>query len=292
MDILKETIDEILNDQPDLYQIYFPNNFESEHIEPMNVDEIYQLDVEFLEKDDYSIESIPKSNDILDESDNSSINDIHDDDTPDLHNDHNQSIESALDFIENFVDPNLTNELIDNNNIQNNVQYGGHLTYRIDRTSTRSNLQFNCEESTYQLRFSRTNSTFDQAINEIYHAFEDLCEEFVTTLNEKDKIRIAFIHTSLDPAINLPFMSREILTPDNLLALFERVAQSKKTIKLNESNNLRIDVIIARLPAGSGRKAIPKSQKKNYIPKPKRQKREDLNAFEEWCTQKACVKFV
>ena len=177
-------------------------------------------------------------------------------------------------------------------NLQNNVQYGGHLTYRVNKTTTRKNIQFNCDEITYQLTFSQSNSTFNQAIDEINQIFRELCHEFVTTLNEKDKIRISFIHPSLVPSINLPFMSRDLVTPENLLAIFERVAQSKKTIKLNESNNLRIDVIIARLPAGSGRKAKSNHKKAKYTLVKDRFDRTNFNDFEQWCVSKACVKFV
>ena len=120
--------------------------------------------------------------------------------------------------------------LIDDN--IDDIQVGGHLTYHINKTSNRKNVEFNCEEITYQLNFSETNLTFTQAIEEIYHVFHDLCDEFVTTLNEKDKIRLAFIHPSLKPAINLPFMNRDVVTPENLLAIFERVAQSKRTNRI------------------------------------------------------------
>ena len=115
---------------------------------------------------------------------------------------------------------------------------------------------------------------------------------FFANLNEKDKIRISFIHPSLVPSINLPFMTKDVVTPENLLAIFERVSQSKKTIKLNETNNLRVDVIIARLPAGSGRKIVPENEKARYIKIKDRPKLDNLNYFERWCASKACVKLI
>ena len=250
MDILEKTLDQIIRENPEIFKII--NEFDEQiHI--------------------FNQQILTESNKIQSDQ---IIN-------KDILKDNNQSSQLDFNFMQNYVDPLFSNN--------NNVQFGGALAYNIYKTSQRINNQFNCEEITYQLRFSESNKTFEQAIDEINQLFHELCQEFIQNLNEKDKIRISFIHPSLSPSINLPFMNKETITPQNLLAIFERVAQSKKTIKLNESNQLRVDVIIARLPAGSGRKFIPENQKFKNI---KINNKSNLNYFERWCSSKACVKLV
>lgn len=71
-------------------------------------------------------------------------------------------------------------------------------------------------------------------------------------MNEKDYIRITFLHDKFDRPVGYPFMSKQTLRNANLLHTFENVIQSYKTIKINENNSLKAMVCIAHLPSGSG----------------------------------------
>ena len=146
MDILEESLTQIMFDYPEIFQFLNQNCFEDveNHSETINTRDDINLNTNAIE------------------------------DSSDL----------DLDFISNYVDPiiicdNITDNFITQNTSlnetisreDNNIQVGGHLNYNIDIISTRQNQQFNCEEKTYQLSFSQSNSTFPQAIHEIYQIF-------------------------------------------------------------------------------------------------------------------------
>jgi hypothetical protein len=103
-------------------------------------------------------------------------------------------------------------------------------------------------------------------------------------LNERDKIRVVFFHDSLDRPISIPFVTKSTLSPENLLSNFEHVAQSYKTVKLNESNSLKATVVIARLPSGGGR-----SRKNN---KNLHQQENNLSELELYYLKKKSIKIV
>ncbi|CAF1141246.1 unnamed protein product [Brachionus calyciflorus] len=121
---------------------------------------------------------------------------------------------------------------------------GGVLNYHIDNTFNNYNKKFNCTTSTYNSK------TFSEAHSDIENAFKAL-------------------H---DRPISLPFMSKTQLTPAGLLENFEHVAQSYKSVKLNENNNLTASVVIAHLPIGSG-----------HV---------NFSAFQEFCNKKPGIKTV
>ncbi|CAF0960582.1 unnamed protein product [Brachionus calyciflorus] len=96
-------------------------------------------------------------------------------------------------------------------------------------------------------------------------------------MGDKDKIRIVFFHDSLERPISLSFMSKTALTAEGLVENFEHVAQSYKSLKINENNNLRATVVIAHLPNGSGRKMTTLTRKRNYVKKIERLKKENFS---------------
>ncbi|CAF1102724.1 unnamed protein product [Brachionus calyciflorus] len=171
-------------------------------------------------------------------------------------------------------------------------QTGGVLNYQIDNTFNNYNKKFNCTTSTYNISFSTNAKTFTEAHSDIENAFKALHAEFSSKMREKDKIRVVFFHDSLDRPISLPFMSKTQLTPVGLLENFEHVAQSYKSVKLNENNNLTASVVIAHLPIGSGRKMTKLVRKRNYLKKIDRQKDVNFSAFQEFGNKKTGIKTV
>ncbi|CAF1132627.1 unnamed protein product, partial [Brachionus calyciflorus] len=122
----------------------------------------------------------------------------------------------------NVLNANFSN--VNNFNEMEIDQTGGVLNYQIDNTFNNYNKKFNSHSY-------------------IENAFKALQAEFSSKMREKDKIRVVFFHDSLDRPISLPFMSKTQLTPVGHLENFEHVAQSYKSVKLNENNNLTASVV-------------------------------------------------
>jgi len=184
--------------------------------------------------------------------------------------------------------PGLEKEILESSE----YQIGGVLNYNIVKTSSATNKKFNCTQITYNLAFSNNSKSFTDAYNDIMGAFEALCAEFVNQMGDKDKIRIIIFHDSLQRPISTPFLNKHFVNSYNLMTNFEHVAQSYKTVKLNENSNFKVDVVIARLPSGSGKKRLHlKKVQKTYI---KKRDRLNLNMknTEMYCLLKPSIKNV
>ena len=175
----------------------------------------------------------------------------------------------------------------------NNIQVGGSITHEINRSYTSFSKKFNCSTLVYECKFSSNNKTFAQAHNDLITMFDDLHNEFINNMNEHDRIRIVISHKSLERPISLPFLSKKSLTQQNLLSNFEHVAQSYKTVILNENNSLSAVVTIAHLPSGSGRKIINlKKKQKTYIKKKLIKSSEHFTELQKFCNLKPGIKNV
>ncbi|CAF0964145.1 unnamed protein product [Brachionus calyciflorus] len=201
----------------------------------------------------------------------------------------NRLLHDLPQFFEVF-NANHTNNI--NSNEMEIDQTGGVLNYQIDNTFNNYNKKFNCTTSTYNISFSTNAKPFTEAHSDIENAFNALHAEFSSKMLDKDKIRVVFFHDSLDRPISHPFMSKSQLTPTGFLENFEHVAQSYKSVKLNENNNLTTSVVIAHLPIGSGRKMYKLVRKRNYQKKIDRQKDVNFSAFQEFCNKKPGIKTV
>ena len=98
--------------------------------------------------------------------------------------------------------------------------------------------------------------TFAEAQNDINSLFKNLHIKMMTLLNDQDKIRNTFFHEEFSHSIGYPFMDKKQLQTQNLQLKFEAIVQSYRTIQMNTNNKLTAHLIIAHLPAGSGKKRI------------------------------------
>ncbi|CAF1019448.1 unnamed protein product [Brachionus calyciflorus] len=172
-------------------------------------------------------------------------------------------------------------------NFTPNIQNGGDLNHFITQTKSVHNNKFNSTLTTYKIGFSQNMSSFAAAFDEIKLAFENLTNEFSSRMGLHDKIRIVLYHDSFERPISIQFMKKSDMTAQVLIESFERVAQSHKEVQLNENNNLTAHVIIARLPAGSGRKIVNvKKRQAPYIKIKDRVKSEPTNEFQTFCENK------
>ena len=71
-------------------------------------------------------------------------------------------------------------------------------------------------------------------------------------MNEKDQVRFVLRSTQLDMPISLPFMPVHQLTPERVFSQIERVIQSNRDFRLNDT--VVVDIVHVEAPQGSGRK--------------------------------------
>ena len=131
----------------------------------------------------------------------------------------------------------------------NQIGYG-LVPFRIEQRSTRHNEKFNCVEKTFNLRFDNSDTLFPQAIDQLRELFETLFQMHIDPLHNEDRIRFVFFHDEIALPIAFPFMFKPDLSVDHILSYFEIVAQSHKSIPINNNNNLRAHMTIASVPRG------------------------------------------
>lgn len=132
-------------------------------------------------------------------------------------------------------------------------QTGGRRNMYTITNSFNSRCQkFNCDQKVFNINFNNVNKTFEEAQQEITQLFVDLHSKFASLMNEKDYIRVTFLHDEFDRPVGYPFMNKKTLMSTNLQHTFENVIQSYRTITMNNHNQLKAMVVIARLPSGYG----------------------------------------
>ena len=81
--------------------------------------------------------------------------------------------------------------------------------------------------------------------------FEHLLNDVTRDMNKKDQVRFVLRSEQLDTPISMPFMVAEQLTPERVFSQIERVIQSNRDFRLNDT--VTIDIIHVEAPQGSGR---------------------------------------
>ena len=81
--------------------------------------------------------------------------------------------------------------------------------------------------------------------------FEHLLTDVTRDMNEKDQVRFVLRSEQLDTPISMPFMPVEQLTPEKVFSQIERVIQSNRDFRLNDT--VTVDIIHVEASQGSGR---------------------------------------
>ena len=143
------------------------------------------------------------------------------------------------------------------NMLPQNYQSGGESDdILLDHTVVNNCVRFNCEQHRIECTFKPVNKSFSQATNDLRDLFIKLHRKMLNLINNKDRIRITFFHDEFSHGIGYPFMDKNQLLNINLQEKFESICQSYKTITMNNNNALTAHIIIAHLPAGSGKKRL------------------------------------
>ena len=81
--------------------------------------------------------------------------------------------------------------------------------------------------------------------------FEHLLNDVTQDMNEKDQVRFVLRSEQLDTPISIPFMPVAQLTTERVFSQIERVIQSNRDFRLNDT--VTVDIIHVEAPEGSGR---------------------------------------
>ena len=119
-------------------------------------------------------------------------------------------------------------------------------------TKTKSK-KFRMSATDHRVRFNNAVSHLDliESYRRTQAIFEHLLNDVTQDMNDQDQVRFVLRSDQLDTPISMPFMSVEQLTPERVFSQIERVIQSNRDFRLNDT--VVVDIIHVEAPQGSGR---------------------------------------
>ena len=112
--------------------------------------------------------------------------------------------------------------------------------------------KFKTKAMNYRVQF--TNALADAEISSLHkrlhEIFQQVLDETIGGVPPQDQVRFVLHSNQLEYPINFPFMAPNRLTTERILAEFERVIQSNKEFRLNDT--VEINVIHVSMPMGGG----------------------------------------
>ena len=111
--------------------------------------------------------------------------------------------------------------------------------------------KFKTKAMNYRVQF--TNALADAEISSLHERlheiFQQVLDETIGGIPPQDQVRFVLHSNQLEYPINFPFMAPNRLTTERILAEFERVIQSNKEFRLNDT--VEIKVIHVSMPMGA-----------------------------------------
>ena len=125
--------------------------------------------------------------------------------------------------------------------------------YEKESVTKHKSKKFRMTATDHTIRFNNVLSELDliESYERTQAIFEHLLNDVTRDMNEKDQVRFVLRSEQLDTSISLPFMPAEQLTPEKVFSQIERVIQSNRDFRLNDT--VTIDIIHVEAPQGSGR---------------------------------------
>ena len=114
--------------------------------------------------------------------------------------------------------------------------------------------KFRMTAKDYTIRFNNIVSDLDliESYQRTQVIFEHLLNDVTKEMNDRDHVRFVLRSEQLDTPISLPFMPVAQLTPERVFSQIERVVQSNRDFRLNDT--VVVDIVHVEAPRGSGRK--------------------------------------
>ena len=142
----------------------------------------------------------------------------------------------------------------DSDDVSSNLPPQEENFYAIENVRQVKSKKFRTTAMDYTVRFNNTASDFDliESYDRTQKIFEHLLNDITNGMNEEDQVRFVLRSTQLESPISLPFMSVQQLTPERVFSQIERVVQSNRDFRLNDT--VVVDLVHVEAPQGSGRK--------------------------------------
>ena len=108
----------------------------------------------------------------------------------------------------------------------------------------------------HTIRFNNALSDLDllESHERVQKIFDHLLNDVTGDMNERDQVRFVLRSDQLDTPISIPFMDVLQLTPERVFSQIERVVQSNRDFRLNDT--VTVDILHVEAPQGSGRSRL------------------------------------
>ena len=125
--------------------------------------------------------------------------------------------------------------------------------YEKESVTKHKSKKFRMTATDHTIRFNNVLSELDliESYERTQAIFEHLLNDVTRDMNGKDQVRFVLRSEQLDTPISLPFMAAEQLTTERVFSQIERVIQSNRDFRLNDT--VTVDIIHVEAPQGSGR---------------------------------------
>jgi hypothetical protein len=145
------------------------------------------------------------------------------------------------------------------------------MNFLIQKIREESITPFQLTEKLYEISFSASNLSFQEAYSIIETTFTNLVTKIKRNMKNSDKICLNIFHNQFSTQITIPFVLKKDFTVELVFDTFTQVTQSYKESIVNFNNSLTAKAQIQRLPEGSGRRALSLAERKpKYIKKLKK----------------------
>ena len=128
-----------------------------------------------------------------------------------------------------------------------------HSYYEITGTKKRRSKKFSAIIKDTEIHFNNTIENMDliDDRNRTYAIIDQLVEDVTGGIKDRDQIHFVLRTAQLETPIALPFMPRAQFTPERVFAAVERVVQSNREFRLNDT--VYVNVWHVEMPEGSGK---------------------------------------
>ena len=125
--------------------------------------------------------------------------------------------------------------------------------YEIESTKKYTSKKFQMTATDHMVRFTNVVSDLDliESYERTQKILEQLLNDVTEGMDERDQVRFVLRSDQLDTPISIPFMPLIQLTPERVFSQIERVVQSNRDFRLNDT--VTVDIIHVEAPQGSGK---------------------------------------
>ena len=142
-----------------------------------------------------------------------------------------------------------------------------HDFYMKESVKNHYSKKFRMTATDYAIRFNNVVNDLDliESHERVQKIFEHLLNDVTENMDERDQVRFVLRSDQLDTPISIPFMPALQLTPERVFSQIERVVQSNRDFRLNDT--VTVDIIHVEAPQGSGRSKRTTLNIKEYLHK-------------------------